>query len=1168
MENILDIESALLPIYQGTESQYEDIVYSYFRMLFEKRGYIIKIKRSGFSEIDKHIPSYSSGNIGKGSCDAYIFSSNDYLSFHSMLELESNGNIDDGIKQIKHYAQGLNNVYENCKIGKDIKLIVFDGCVLWIANYNFKTKSFTIIQDKIDAQKRRKECTEKIKTLFPLREAYSSDIDVKKVINELRKSLRGHSKLQANKAFIMTIYASLYSCTQKRSFDEAWGEIKSSEDEYEKKLASSIDDLKREINNSVEFEEMRRLYEKIASNLFELSSNKGVDLYGFIFEELASKESKKDNGEYYTPRHTIHPLIQSVLDNYLKWNKGDLSQKIVLDPFCGSAGFLYEYIRVIKSKFSLSNLEIENITKKSIYGADKNNIFAAYLNLYLLGDGAANLKQVKTSINWREHFLYNSSQDSISILDIDQIKRNIKNAKNDLQYFIKLYDPKNAYPNDFNEGYVSEESLFAVDNYLKSKHSHYDKDNMGGVDLLLTNIPYGKTTNIAQQIIENGEALYNSLESNSLRECIDFLRPAKQINGKIVEEGGLAVVVVPDSVLENPSDKAIRDYLISRCDILAIIRLPSYTFSPYAMEQTYCLVFRKIAPEMFDYNRILNNPCFMYYSLSDGKANSQNRYKTELMHKVSVKTDKLRKIDVLQYLHDDFSACFDPMVVDDSCSYKSKLELAWNYGYSSKNKEWDQSRITETWNGNSYEVKEGKKWGFYEIKRYKREIEKPIKNAKLTQKVNEYILDNDMTDSISDMDFEEVRMIFLRDLKLSPKEKEIVKNVSYIKKTENGFNLVILEIIDDVDLDPDSFRYLCPREENIDINEIGEYLQKQNIRDANDIVDAFSNNITNRKDKENKTTKRISDLFYVSQGVQFSKADAYNSPGSIPVYTAATDGPAYFVKENLPGREMLKGPALIWSRKGAKAGTIQLEERQQFFYTTDVSGAMLPIKRMSLEALIFYQYYIAGQVKKERQSKSNNSQLNKSKLENLKIFEFDDAEKVGRIIKSILGHEEDLSFVEPAPPVILSDYKEGCIPLYTLRAACGYFEDGEVPEAEGWIDASGNDFTPDPKRHFAVHAKGDSMLNKIKDGDICVFEWYRAGSREGEIVLTECSEKDLDYGGMYTIKKYHSEKLFTEEGWQHTKVELIPLNKDYDVIELDEDSEYRTVGIFKCVLRT
>jgi type I restriction enzyme R subunit len=156
---------------------------------------------------------------------------------------------------------------------------------------------------------------------------------------------------------------------------------------------------------------------------------------------------------------------------------------------------------------------------------------------------------------------------------------------------------------------------------------------------------------------------------------------------------------------------------------------------------------------------------------------------------------------------------------------------------------------------------------------------------------------------------------------------------------------------------------------------------------------------------------------------------------------------------------------------------------------------------------------------------------------------------------------------EPSRTIpIYSDYREGCVPLFTLRAACGYFEDGEVPEEEGWVDASGNGFTPDSKRHFAVHAKGDSMLPKIKDGDICVFEWYRAGSRNGEIVLTECNEKDIDYGGMYTIKKYQSEKKVTKEGWQHTKVELIPLNKDYDTIELDGETEYRTIGILKCVL--
>jgi len=33
-------------------------------------------------------------------------------------------------------------------------------------------------------------------------------------------------------------------------------------------------------------------------------------------------------------------------------------------------------------------------------------------------------------------------------------------------------------------------------------------------------------------------------------------------------------------------------------------------------------------------------------------------------------------------------------------------------------------------------------------------------------------------------------------------------------------------------------------------------------------------------------------------------------------------------------------------------------------------------------------------------------------------------------------------------------------------------------------------------------------------------------------------------------------------------VELFPLNKDYDTIELDAETDYKTIGILKCVLKT
>ena len=166
------------------------------------------------------------------------------------------------------------------------------------------------------------------------------------------------------------------------------------------------------------------------------------------------------------------------------------------------------------------------------------------------------------------------------------------------------------------------------------------------------------------------------------------------------------------------------------------------------------------------------------------------------------------------------------------------------------------------------------------------------------------------------------------------------------------------------------------------------------------------------------------------------------------------------------------------------------------------------------------------------------------------------------------AEEEQQSVIENLPTIpIYEEYKQGRIPLYSLRAACGRFEDDEYPEEEGWVDASGLGFTPDPKRYFAVHAKGNSMLPKIQDGDICIFEWYTAGSRDGEIVLMQTSDFDAEYDGRYTIKRYHSEKIAKDGTWEHSRIVLQPLNPDFEPIELEEDEAYYPIGIFKCVLR-
>ena len=101
---------------------------------------------------------------------------------------------------------------------------------------------------------------------------------------------------------------------------------------------------------------------------------------------------------------------------------------------------------------------------------------------------------------------------------------------------------------------------------------------------------------------------------------------------------------------------------------------------------------------------------------------------------------------------------------------------------------------------------------------------------------------------------------------------------------------------------------------------------------------------------------------------------------------------------------------------------------------------------------------------------------------------------------------------------------------------------------------------------FVVQASGHSMEPRIKDGDFCVFRANPAGSRQGKIVLVQHRNYyDSDYTGAYSIKEYSSVKNYDEFGnWQHEKIELLPLNKDYNpiVIKAEEAEDFRVIGEF------
>jgi SOS-response transcriptional repressor LexA len=129
------------------------------------------------------------------------------------------------------------------------------------------------------------------------------------------------------------------------------------------------------------------------------------------------------------------------------------------------------------------------------------------------------------------------------------------------------------------------------------------------------------------------------------------------------------------------------------------------------------------------------------------------------------------------------------------------------------------------------------------------------------------------------------------------------------------------------------------------------------------------------------------------------------------------------------------------------------------------------------------------------------------------------------------------------------------LPLYTLKAAAGYFGNGEAVEPEAWIEADGLGRIDD--QMFVARAVGRSMEPRIHDGDYCVFRAKPVGTRQGKIVLAQYrGPADPDTGGSYTVKRYSSEKAADAEGgWRHLRITLSPLNPEFQPIVLTGTSE-------------
>jgi len=205
-------------------------------------------------------------------------------------------------------------------------------------------------------------------------------------------------------------------------------------------------------------------------------------------------------------------------------------------------------------------------------------------------------------------------------------------------------------------------------------------------------------------------------------------------------------------------------------------------------------------------------------------------------------------------------------------------------------------------------------------------------------------------------------------------------------------------------------------------------------------------------------------------------------------------------------------------------------------------------------------YWLKVQGKSEREVRGIQDYLKrqiKSIVENLSELKNIKVKKPEMAIPSVLTFYSPTQKEKPKLTLISSPPQEElfrrCLPVYTLKAAAGYFGEGEAVEPEGWVEVDG--IGKLDERMFVARAVGRSMEPKIQDGDYIVFRANPVGSRDGKIVLVQYrGPEDPETGGAYTVKKYRSEKVSDEEGgWRHKRIILSPLNSEFSPIILEED---------------
>jgi len=266
------------------------------------------------------------------------------------------------------------------------------------------------------------------------------------------------------------------------------------------------------------------------------------DIIADAFETFIGHALKGGQGQFFTPRNVVKMMVD-ILDPD--------DEDLIIDPACGSGGFLIEALRHVWRKLD--------------------------------GEGE------------KYHWNKNNLQEEKMEVALNKI-RGI-----DKDYFLsKVAKAYMAIIGDGKSGIFCEDSLERPENWQDKTRLKID---LGKFSVLLTNPPFGSKIPVCGEDklkqFELGKKWKFNKESDRW-EKTEKLKEQEEPQVLFIErclellkDGGRMAMVLPSGILGNEQEEYLRQYIQDKGNLFAIVELPFETFSPNVTINTSVLFIQK-----------------------------------------------------------------------------------------------------------------------------------------------------------------------------------------------------------------------------------------------------------------------------------------------------------------------------------------------------------------------------------------------------------------------------------------------------------------------------------------------------------------------------------------------------------------------------------------------